>query len=206
MNQSGSLSLRLLEYGEIQIFFLTSTLYINELFLLVTSVFCQYIGMNIVLSMTWLLTLWRVKGAMFGHARIMMEMSKVISWLKVWNQFCCKVKLIVWKCLWTNNFHFSNCFFFINAGFGSLGLMTSVLVCVLLICALFFLNVHLFFWMWYLPSILISNFGCIFVFFSNFVPWGPGMSRWTDYWSWSCAWNSYSPLSRSSERRRNQYK
>lgn len=57
MNQSGSLSLRLLEYGEIQIFFLTSTLYINELFLLVTSVFCQYIGMNIVLSMTWLLTL-----------------------------------------------------------------------------------------------------------------------------------------------------
>nr|VDC66861.1 unnamed protein product [Brassica rapa] len=68
MKPAGSQSMRLLEYG-----------------------------MSTVSLTIWWLTLLRAKEAMYGHAKTMMVMSKVIFWHKGW--------------------------------FGSLGLMTSVLVC-----------------------------------------------------------------------------
>ena len=78
--QTGNPNLRLLEYGKFPSCVVCQNLPESSHCM---SWYWNLAGMNIVWSMTWLHMRLRVKEAMCGLARTMMEMCRVISWLKV---------------------------------------------------------------------------------------------------------------------------
>lgn len=76
MKLNGNPSLKLRGYGEISCPRMLSDLI---QFMLLDTNLCGLVGMSIVSLMIWLLMPLKVMAAMYGPAKIMMEMSRVIS-------------------------------------------------------------------------------------------------------------------------------
>ena len=76
MKLNGNPSLKLWGYGEISCPRMLSDLI---QFMLLDTNLCGLVGMSIVSLMIWLLMPLKVMAAMYGPAKIMMEMSRVIS-------------------------------------------------------------------------------------------------------------------------------
>jgi len=161
---AGNQSMRPQEYGEWFTVFHLRWWFVLAAFVLSITCMVELEGMNTDSLMIWLLMLLRVKEVMYGHAKTMMEMCRVISWPKVcgtdhWHHedsasktfvVClsysgCNIYILLCG-LWFwvgSSVLISGCLF---TGFGSLGLMTSVLV-------------------WYPTSFLVIFFSCLLLYF-----------------------------------------
>ena len=80
---TGNQSMRPQEYGEWLTVFHLRWWFVLAAFVLSITRMVELEGMNTDSLMIWLLMLLRVKEVMYGHAKTMMEMCRVISWPKV---------------------------------------------------------------------------------------------------------------------------